>query len=87
MTWPPGPGGKLTWRAGPPRGCDAALRPRGWAAGGTHEVHRARTCGRRPRVFTHPRRGPSGVPRGRGGSVTCPFRASLNTKTMVKQNL
>ena len=43
------------WRAGPLRGCDAALRPRGRAAGGPHEaqvVHRAQTHGRRPRVST-----------------------------------
>ena len=41
------------WRAGPPHGCDAALRPRGKAAGGPHEVqvaHRAWTCGKRPHV-------------------------------------
>ena len=50
----------LMWRAGPggsrpPRGCDAALRPRGRAAGGPHEAqeaHRAQTRGRRPRVST-----------------------------------
>ena len=44
-----------TWRAGPPRGCDAALRPRGRATGGPREVqvaHRVRTRGRRPRVST-----------------------------------
>ena len=43
------------WRAGPPRGCDAALRPRGRAAGGPRKAqvaHKARTCGRRPRVST-----------------------------------
>ena len=43
------------WRVGPPRGCDAALRPRGRAAGGprkAQEAHRARTRGRRPRVST-----------------------------------
>ena len=43
------------WRTGPPRGCDAALRPRGRAAGGprgAHEAHRARTRGRRPHVST-----------------------------------
>ena len=45
----------LTWCAGPPRGCDAALRPRGRAAGGPHKeqvAYRARTRGRRPRVST-----------------------------------
>ena len=53
--WRAGPGGKLTWRAGPPRGCDAALRPCGRAASGPRQVqaaHRARTRGRRPRVST-----------------------------------
>ena len=50
---------RLRWRAdvarGPPRGCDAALRPRGRAAGGPREAqaaHRARTRGRRPHVST-----------------------------------
>ena len=55
MTWRARPGGKLTWRAGPPHGCDAALRPRGRAAGGPREAqvaHRVRTRGRRPRVST-----------------------------------
>ena len=45
----------MTWHAGPPRGCDAALRPRGKAAGGlrgAQEAHRARTRGRRPRLST-----------------------------------
>ena len=45
----------LTCRAGPSRGCDAALRPRGKAAGGPREAqmaHRARTRGRRPCVST-----------------------------------
>ena len=53
--WRAGPAGELTWRAGPPRGCDVALRPRGKAAGGPHEahvVHRTRTRGRRPRMST-----------------------------------
>ena len=31
MTWQARPGGELTWRAGPPHKCDAALRPRGRA--------------------------------------------------------
>ena len=55
MTWWAGPGGALTWHAGPPRGCDAALRPRGRAVGDPREAqvaHRARTRGRRPRVST-----------------------------------
>ena len=55
MTWRASPGGKLTWHAGPPRRCDAALRPRGRAAGGpckAQEAHRARTRGMRPRVST-----------------------------------
>ena len=50
-----GASGELTWRAGPPHGCDAALRPRGRAAGGPREAqaaHRARTHGRRPLVST-----------------------------------
>ena len=45
----------LTWHAGPLRGCDAALRPRGRAAGGPREsqvAHRAQTRGKRPRVST-----------------------------------
>ena len=57
------------WRAGPPRGCDAALWPRGRAAGGpreAQEAHRARTHGRRPHVSTGPRGRPCGAPRGRG---------------------
>ena len=69
MTWRAGPCGELTWRTGPPRGCDAALWPRGRAAGCPREVqeaHRARTRGRRPRVSTGPR--VSGVPRGRGST-------------------
>ena len=39
-----------TWCAGPPHGCDVALRPRGRAVGGprgAQEAHRARTRGRR----------------------------------------
>ena len=31
LTWQPGPGDGLTWRAGPPRRYDVALRPRGRA--------------------------------------------------------
>ena len=48
MTWRVGPGDELTWHAGPPRGCDAALRPHGRAASGPREAqvgHRARTRG------------------------------------------
>ena len=55
MTWRAEPGGALAWRAGPPRGCDAALWPRGKAVGGPHEAqvaHRAQTRGRRPRLST-----------------------------------
>ena len=55
LTWRARPASELTWRAGPPRRCDVALRPRGRAAGGPHEahvVHRARTRGRRPRGST-----------------------------------
>ena len=43
---------KLTWRAGPAHGCDAALRPRGRAAHGPREAQEARvarTRGKRPR--------------------------------------
>ena len=43
------------WRARPPRGCDAALRPCGRAAGGPREAqvaHRAQTHGRRPHRST-----------------------------------
>ena len=57
---------------GPPHRCDAALRPRGRAAGGpreAQEVHRARTRGRRPCVSTRPRGRLCGAPRGRIGSV------------------
>ena len=46
---------ELTWRAGPPHGCDAALRPRGRVAGGPRGVqvaHRSRTRGKRPRGST-----------------------------------
>ena len=53
--WRAGPADKLTWRAGPPRGCDVALRPRGRATGGPREawvMHRAWTRGRRPRMST-----------------------------------
>ena len=70
MTWRAGLGGVLTWHTGPPRGCDAALRPRGTVAGGpreAQEAHRAWTHGRRPRVSTRPRERLCGVPHGRGG--------------------
>ena len=53
LTWRVGLARELTWRAEPPRGCDAALRPRGRAVGGPREAqvaHRARTRGRRPHV-------------------------------------
>ena len=55
LTWRARPAGELTWHAGPPHGCDVALRPRGRAASGPHEAHvahRAWTRGRRPRVST-----------------------------------
>ena len=58
------------WHAGPPRGCDAALRPCGIAVGGPREAevaHRARTRGRRPRLSTGPCGRPCGAPRGREG--------------------
>ena len=69
MTWRAGPCGELTWHAGPPRGCDAILRPHGRAAGGPHEAqvaHRAQTRGRRPRVST---RTPVWAPRGKGVDI------------------
>ena len=50
-----GASGMLMWRTGPPRGCDAVLRPRGKAMGGPHEAqvaNRARKGGKRPRVST-----------------------------------
>ena len=43
---------ELTWHAGPLRGCDAALRPRGRTAGGPHEAQVARTRGKKPRGST-----------------------------------
>ena len=52
MTWRARQGGELTWRTGPPHGCDAALRPRGRAVGEAPEAHRARPRGRRPRMST-----------------------------------
>ena len=55
MTWRVEPSGTLTWRAGPPRGCDASLRSRGRATVGPREAqveHRAQTRGRRPLVST-----------------------------------
>ena len=49
---------KLMWLAGPARGCDAALRPRGRAALGQREAQVAQTHGRRPRGSTRtPARG------------------------------
>ena len=62
LTWRVGPAGELTWHAGPLRGCDVALRPRGRAAGGpreAHVAHRAWTPGRRPRVSTRSTRTPT----------------------------
>ena len=43
----------LTWRAGPPRGCDVVLRPRGRATGGQRGAQVALTRGRRPRKRVH----------------------------------
>ena len=60
----------LTWRAGPLRGCDAALRPRARATGGprgAQVAHRARTPGRWPRSPRSPCGCPQGAPRGRRG--------------------
>ena len=67
LTWRAGPAGELMWCAGPLRGCDVALRPRGRATGGPRKAqvaHRARTRGRRPRMST---RTPVRVPRGERG--------------------
>ena len=49
MTWRVGPGGELTWHAGPASGCDVALRPRGRATAGPREAQVVLTRGRRPR--------------------------------------
>ena len=49
---------RMTWRAGPAHGCNAALRPRGRAARGLREAQVARTRGRRPQRSTRmPMRG------------------------------
>ena len=67
MTWRADPADELTWRAGPPRGCDVALRPHGSATGGPREAqvaHRARTRGKRPRGST---RTPVRAPHGESG--------------------
>ena len=61
MTWRAGPGGELTWHAGPARGCDVALRPRGRATASQHEAQVALTRGRRPRER------PGGAPCGTEG--------------------
>ena len=61
MTWRAGPGGELTWHAGPARGCDVALRPRNRATAGPHEAQVALTRGRRPRGR------PGGATHGTGG--------------------
>ena len=56
-----GPAGALTWRAGPPRGCDAALRPRGRAAGAQSRCRRR--IGRRHTAQGHAcPRGSTGMP-------------------------
>ena len=55
MTWRAGPGGELTWCAGPARGCDVALKPHGRVASGPREAqaaHRTQTRGRRPHMST-----------------------------------
>ena len=61
MTWRAGPGGELTWHAGPARGCDVALRPRGRATAGPREAQVVLTRGKRPRGR------PEGTPRGTKG--------------------
>ena len=47
------PSGELTWRAGPARGWDVALRPRGRATPGPREAQVALRGGRRPRERVH----------------------------------
>ena len=67
LTWRAGARRVDTWRAGPPHGCDAALRPRGRAVGGprgAQEAHRARPRGRGPCIHASPRGRPCGAPRG-----------------------
>ena len=44
---------RLMWCAGPPRGCDVALMPRGRATGGPCGAQVALTRGRRPRRRLH----------------------------------
>ena len=64
--WRAEPAGALTWHAGPPCGCEVALRPRGRAVGGPREA-RGRT--RRDHVagvHAGPRGLPCRAPRGRG---------------------
>ena len=41
------------WHAGPVRGCDVALRPRGRATTSPHEAQVVLTRGRRPRRRVH----------------------------------
>ena len=53
LTWRAGLGGELTWHAGPARGCDVALRPRGRATAGPREAQVALTPGRRPHGRVH----------------------------------
>ena len=68
VTWRVAPAGALTWRAGPPRRCDAALRPRGRAqvarAGSSRRIM-VRPRGRGPRDHAGSRGRPCGAPRGR----------------------
>ena len=51
--WRAGPGGELTWHAGPTGGCDVALRPRDRATTGPREAQVALMRGRRPRGRVH----------------------------------
>ena len=53
VTWGAGPGSELTWRAGPARGCDVALRPCGRASAGLREAQVALTPGKRPHGRVH----------------------------------
>ena len=65
-----------------------ALRPRGRAMGGQRGAQGGADAWQEA-TWTSPRGRPYGAPRGRqvGGGLTGRFCESLNTKTMVKQNL
>ena len=75
--WLAGPAGELTWCAEPLRGCDAALRPRGRAAGGPREgiggAQGADTWQEATRVHVGPHGRPCGASRGRGSAIGGPM--------------